>query len=108
MTPSKYKYITNEATVMASSWSNRNKLNFTYFNPNGAYAKHKFMFSVLMDLVKAGKYKSGALLAHNADFRHESMSEMHSKKVIGSIELGVLLEGWARDTASLTEFLRGK
>ncbi|AUR88760.1 hypothetical protein NVP1117O_82, partial [Vibrio phage 1.117.O._10N.261.45.E9] len=61
-----FDFISRKATTPRSSWTNREIVNFHYFNMNGAYQQKLEMNALIADLVSQGKIKSGWIIAHGS------------------------------------------
>lgn len=70
-----YNKVTQTATTCLDSWSNRDKVRFHAFNPNGILARRSASDDRIRALVDSGFAKSGALLAFG------SLSNYHVQKL---------------------------
>jgi hypothetical protein len=80
----KWDYITKQATAIKPSWSNKDRVLFHYFNPNGAAAEKIALDRQISDLVDQDKCKTGALYAHgslNSYYIDELRKLIESKRV---------------------------
>jgi hypothetical protein len=103
----KFEYITKTATKTARSWTNKQKIQFHYFNPNGLYAQKKALDDVIWELVEQGKAKTGAIIAYGSgnNFYHDEMRKLHSKKRISDTEYIVLIKGYQFDIEQAEKFI---
>lgn len=103
----RYEYITKVATAPRASWSNREVVQFHYFNPRGLWSEKRTTDKLINDAVDAGKCKSGCIIAHGTlnMFYVDRFTALHDKKRIGNIELAVTLKGLRRDVQDAREFL---
>lgn len=92
-----FHYIIEEATQTYDSWSNADRVNFHYFNPNGEYAKWKGMCDTIRHYVNANVVPSGWHLAYGsfADFHANELEKLFKAvsdgKRVGKIDLDVTL-----------------
>jgi hypothetical protein len=80
----KWDYITKQATAIKPSWSNKDRVLFHYFNPNGVAAEKFKLDRQISDLVDQGKCKSGAVYAYgtlNTYYIDELRKLIDSKRV---------------------------
>lgn len=103
----KYEYITQTATQVGRSWTNKQKIQFHYFNPNGVYARKRLLDDAIWELVEQGKCKSGAVLAYGTgnSFYPNQLRELFSKSRVTNIEYSVLLSGYERDIELAWKFI---
>ena len=103
----KYENIIRTAENARRSWSNKDKLAFQYFNPNGLYARKKVLDDAIWELVEQGKCKSGAVLAYGSgnSFYPNQLRELFNKSRVTDIEYYVLVQGYEADIARASEFI---
>lgn len=71
----RFDLVTETATKCLDSWSNKDKVRFHYFNPNGVMAKRRVSDDRVRNMVDSGFAKSGALLAYG------SLNSYHTEKL---------------------------
>lgn len=88
-----FEHISETATQPARSWSNVQKLQFHYFNPNGLVARKRANDAKIRDLVEAGIVPSGWSMAYGAfsDHRENRLIELANSDRVGSIEANVAI-----------------
>jgi hypothetical protein len=103
----KYEYITKTAEQVRRSWTNKQKIQFHYFNPNGVYARKKVLDDAIWELVEQGKCKSGAVLAFGSgnSFRSDELRELFNKSRVTDTEYYVLIQGYEADIARAWKFI---
>ena len=103
----KYENIITTATKVSRSWSNKEKVAFHYFNPNGVYARKKVLDDAIWELVEQGKCKSGAVLAFGSgnSFRSDELRELFNKSRVTDTEYYVLIQGYEADIARAWKFI---
>ena len=102
-----YEYITQTATKVSRSWTNKQKVRFHYFNPNGLYAQKKALDDVIWSLVESGKAKSGAAIAYGSanSYRADQIRNLFNKSRVTDIEYQVLLSGYQFDIEQAENFI---
>ena len=80
----KWDYITKQATAIKPSWSNKDRVLFHYFNPNGVACEKIKLDRQVSDLVDQGKCNTGVLFVHgslNSHYIDELRKLIDSKRV---------------------------
>jgi hypothetical protein len=103
----RYEYITKTAEQVRRSWTNKQKIQFQYFNPNGVYARKRVLDKAIWELVEQGKCKSGAVIAYGSgnSFQHDQLRELFSKSRVTDIEYSVLVSSYEADIARAWKFI---
>jgi hypothetical protein len=106
-TANRFEVISNLATEVKSSWSNKDVVCFHYFNPNGLIAAKKITDEKINALVDAGKAKSGAIIAYGSlnDFYYAELRALFNKKAVNRIDLIATLKGLRRDIETAEKFI---
>jgi hypothetical protein len=104
----KYENIITTATKVSRSWSNKEKVAFHYFNPNGLYAQKKSLDDAIWDLVEQGKAKSGAVIAYGSgnSYYPNYLRDLFSKDRISELDYHVLLQGYRFDIEAAENFIK--
>jgi len=104
---SRFDYITKTATETGRCWTNKERVHFHLFNPNGLLKTKLVADDLISAAVEEGKAKSGAILAYGAlnCFASDRLYEMSSKKYIDRIELSTILDMIKSDIAAAKNFL---
>lgn len=104
----KYEYITKTATQVRRSWTNKQKIQFHYFNPNGLYAKKAALNAVIWSLLEEGKCKSGAVIAYGSGntFYQDQLRDLFKKSRVTDVEYSVLLSGYRFDIEQAEKFIK--
>ena len=102
-----FEMITKLATEADAKWSNKEKVLFHYFNPNGMLAKKRATDELINAAVDAGKAKTGAIIAYGSmnHFNEDRLYQMLDLKRVDRIKLKVVLEMLASDIKAATKFL---
>lgn len=103
----RFEYITQTATQPARTWTNKQKVQFQYFNPNGLYAQKKALDDIIWQLVDEGKAKSGAVLAYGSgnSFHADQLRDLNKKQRISDIDYIVLVNGYKFDIEQAENFI---
>lgn len=94
-----WKYITEDATRTYSSWTNKQRVQFQYFNENGLYHKWLKMCVTITQYIDAGIVPNGWDLAYGtfSDFHIKQLTnEFIGQERINTISLKICLEGIQR------------
>ena len=104
----KYEYLTQTATQVSRSWTNKQKIKFHYFNPNGLYAKKAALNAVIWSLVEEGKCKTGAVIAYGSGntFNQDQLLALYKKQRVTDVEYSVFLSGYRFDIEQAEKFIK--
>jgi len=69
----RYDFITKEATDRSQARTHKERLQFDYFNPNGAWKQHMDMVAIAHDAVKKEIIAGGALIAYDAAYHYKHL-----------------------------------
>lgn len=69
----RYDFVTKEATDRSQCRTHKERLQFDYFNPNGAWQQHMAMVNLAHEAVKAELIAGGALIAYGADYHYKDL-----------------------------------
>jgi hypothetical protein len=102
-----WEFVTEEAATVEEVRTLKNKVYFTYFNPNGAYAVKKAADDRISAAVDAGLAKGGAIWAYGSfnDYHYTSMNRLAGVKRPRRFEVNYMIEGLLEDAAKADEFL---
>jgi hypothetical protein len=102
-----YEYVTKLATKINPYWSNKLKLLFHYFNPNGLVAQKKTTDEQVRALVDAGTVASGALIAYGGlnYYGRERLTNLAMQKRVGRIDCMVAISCLQDDIVSAQNFI---
>lgn len=101
---SSYTYATRIA-LTDEKLSNKNTVNFHYFNENGGLAELNSLYERLEAKVAAGEANSGALLAYSTSSVNDRLVKLFNKKSVSSSEVRSLLSEIERNKTNLNAFL---
>ena len=103
----RFTYIVTEATECCYTWTNKEQVQFHYFNPNGIYAQKKAMDERISAAVDAGRCKSGSIIAHGTLNYYSSnrLTDMVQQKRVLGRSLQVTINMMERDLESAEAFL---
>lgn len=91
------------------NWSNKEKAQFHYFNPNGLYQQKLVADKEIDRLVEAGLAKTGAYYVYGSlnRFHFENLVRFSDikRKRVDSIELGLTLRGMRDDIQKALAFV---
>jgi hypothetical protein len=104
----KYEYLTMTATKVSRSWTNKEKVTFHYFNPNGLYAQKKALDDVIWALVEEGKAKTGAIIAYGSgnNFYPDMMLALYKKPRVSDVDYYLLTSGYKFDIEGAEKFIK--
>ncbi len=104
-----WTFVTETATSVEQVRSLRNKVAFTYFNPNGAYAVKQATDDKISAAVDAGRCKSGALFVHGSlnDYHERAMRRLSKVKRPARFDVHYMIDGLLEEAARAEEFLAG-
>ena len=104
----KYEYLTQTATQVSRSWTNKQKIQFHYFNPNGLYAKKRALDDAIWALVEEGKCKSGAVVAYGSgnSYYPNILRELHGQSRVSGRAYRVFLLGYKFDIEAAEKFIK--
>lgn len=102
-----FNHITKNATQVARSWTNKEKIAFHYFNPNGLYAKKKATDEIISQLVEQGKAKTGAIIAYGSmnSYSTDRLHDLYMKKRITDVDYHVWAEMMRDEIARAEKFI---
>lgn len=106
-----FKYISEQARQPFASWSLKDRAQFEYFNPLGAYAAKKASDLRISEAVEAGKAQSGAIIAYGTFNSFYSgklcsiISDLYNGKSVKRTSLFVTIGGLLRDVQAADKFL---
>lgn len=106
-----FDFLVERATEPKRTWTNKEKLIFHCFNPDGVYYRKRELDKKISQLVDEGKANSGALLVHGTlrDTYTEKLVEMNrGKRYIKRIDLEVLVELIEKDIVKAQKFIDEK
>jgi len=91
----RHTYITKRATEVADSWTNREVMDFHYFNENGLIAKWEKMNETIGRLVDGGRVSTEWHWCYGVFSDHDycTFIELHAKNRIRFFELCSRLRG---------------
>lgn len=69
----RYDFVTTEATSRDQCRTHKERLQFDYFNPNGAWKQHCDMIEIAAEAVKQEFIKNGALIAYDAAYHYKHL-----------------------------------
>ena len=103
----KYEHVTKTATETKSSWSNKDKVRFHYFNDNGLIAKKRILDEKITRLVDEGKCKSGAHIAYGSlnYFNTDQLYKLLKMERVNEINLYATLKGIKWDIEKAEQFI---
>ena len=89
-----WKQLTETATEIGKYWTNREIVQFHYFNPNGLYARKHRNNTKITQLVDKGMVPSGWHIAYGTfdDYWCNNLVELHGKRKVNSTKLSVCLK----------------
>lgn len=99
--------ISTTAKETAHSWTNVQKAQFHYFNPNGLYAEKRALDTIINDMVDQGLCKSGALIAYGSlnYFYTDLLAKLIHAKRVCPHELYSVLSGLRFNIELATKFI---
>lgn len=88
-----FKYLTEEATQTYRSWTNKEKVLFHAFNPNGKKQKWEDMCKLISHHVDAGHIKTGWIYAYGSlsSYSAERIIELAGQRRVRDSELYAVL-----------------
>tara|TARA_B100000700_G_scaffold331816_1_gene469561 strand:+ start:29375 stop:29680 length:306 start_codon:yes stop_codon:yes gene_type:complete len=96
------------ATKTYKSWTNRQKLTFHYFNPNGLYERMKNVREWIETLCEAGRLPESFEYTYTFLNETEMMNELWGKKRIETVSLNTLINVCERRIALVTKAVNEK
>jgi len=104
-----WEFITEEAKTIREVRSNKDKVSFMYFNPNGGYATKNKTDEKVSAAVDAGQCKSGALFVHGSlnDFAYNKMDELNKAKRPALNDILYVSGMFHEDAAKAEKFIAG-
>lgn len=104
----KYENIITKATKVSRSWSNKEKVAFHYFNPNGLYAQKKALDDAIWELVEQDKAKSGAVIAYGSgnSYYPNYLRDLFNKDRITDLDYYVVTQGYKFDIEAAEKFIK--
>jgi hypothetical protein len=104
----KYEYLTMTATKVSRSWTNKQKIQFHYFNPNGLYAQKQALNNTIWALVEEGKAKTGAVIAYGSGntFYPDILLALYKKSRVSDSDYYSLISGYKFDIESAEKFIK--
>ena len=105
----RFEYITRIAKAPAASWSNKERVSFHYFNPNGLIRTKQVLDQLIDSAVEAGKCKSGAIIAYGGlnYYYPDQLRALYDLKHVSWVKYITTVQGLRRDIEKAREFLAG-
>lgn len=76
----RWDFISKEATSRDQCRTHKERLQFDYFNPNGAWKQHMAMVEIAAEAVRQEYIKSGALIAYDAAYHYKHLVRLCMRK----------------------------
>ena len=98
-----------ETATDTTGMNGRQRVQFHYFNPNGAIAQKQITDAKVREAVDAGKCKSGVLFVYGSlnDFHTKAIRGLWNKKRVQAFDIDNPVKHILADIAEAEEFLRG-